>query len=72
MLLKGDEGGAGGYYPLGHLKAGGWGGVIIPLVNLTVTGNGGRSQLAAGRKMQHSPGTSLLLVTLPPPNFAPP
>ena len=33
MLLKGDEGGLGGHYPLGHL-GGGW-------INLSVTGNGG-------------------------------
>src|ERR1700719_4307013 len=87
--------------PLGHLRRGG-GGVIIPWVNLTVTGNGGRSQRAAGRKTAspplprtrkfcrssswRRPGSwiaewmdrrvvrelSLLLVTLPPPNFAPP
>src|ERR1700730_4993354 len=34
MLLKGDEGGLGGHYPLGHLRRGGW-------INLSVTGNGG-------------------------------
>jgi hypothetical protein len=33
---------------------GGWG-VIIPWVNLTVTGNGGRSQRAAGRKTASPP-----------------
>jgi hypothetical protein len=36
------------------LPAGGWG-VIIPWVNLTVTGNGGRSQRAAGRKTASPP-----------------
>ena len=57
MLLKGDEGGLAGHYPLGHLAAplkdavegaeGGLGGVITPLghlrrgINLSVTGNGG-------------------------------
>src|ERR1700720_3532795 len=34
MLLKGDEGGVGGHYPLGHLRRGGW-------IYLSVTGNGG-------------------------------
>jgi hypothetical protein len=40
--------------PLGHLRRGG-GEVIIPWVNLTVTGNGGRSQRAAGRKTASPP-----------------
>jgi hypothetical protein len=36
--VEGDEGGVrGGHYPLGHLRRG----VIIPWVNLSVTGNGG-------------------------------
>ena len=30
MLLKGDEGGLGGHYPLGHLRRGV--GVIIPWI----------------------------------------
>ena len=37
MLLKVMQGGLGGHYPLGHLSRG----VIIPWVNLSVTGNGG-------------------------------
>jgi hypothetical protein len=47
MLLKGDEGGLGGVITPWVILGGG---VIIPSVNLTVTGNVGRSQLAAGRK----------------------
>src|SRR6202040_2482899 len=42
MLLKGDEGGLGGHYPLGHLRRGGW-------INLSVTGNGGPCQRCARR-----------------------
>ena len=34
--VEGDEGGLGGSLPLGHLRRG----VIIPWVNLSVTGNG--------------------------------
>ena len=37
MLLKVMKGVRGGHYPLGHLRRG----VIIPWVNLSVTGNGG-------------------------------
>ena len=40
MLLKVMKGGQGGHYPLGHLRRG----VIIPWVNLSVTGNGGPRQ----------------------------
>ena len=46
MLLKVMKGGLGGSLPPGSSQAG----VIIPSVNLTVTGNVGRSQLAAARK----------------------
>ena len=49
MLLKGDEGGLGGSLPPWVILGGGVG-VIIPWVNLSVTCNGGRGQLAAGRK----------------------
>src|SRR3984893_10568617 len=48
MLLKVMKGRRGGHYPLGHLRRGGHyplghlrRGVIIPWVNLSVTGNGG-------------------------------
>ena len=50
MLLKVMKGGLrGSLPPWVILSVGGWG-VIIPWVNLTVTGNGGRSQRVAGRK----------------------
>src|SRR6202040_389213 len=54
MLLKGDEGGLGGHYPLGHLRRG----VIIPWVNLSVTGNGGdpaKGDPGGGRPTSPSP-----------------
>src|ERR1700726_1186088 len=54
MLLKGVRAVWGVTPPLGHLRRGGWG-FIIPWVNLTVTGNGGRSQRAAGRKTASPP-----------------
>jgi hypothetical protein len=74
--LKVMKGGQGGHYPLGHLRRGG-GGSLIPWVNLTVTGNGGRSQ--AGGKLRGliatgSPGSidrhdgdALLIVARPRP-----
>jgi hypothetical protein len=45
--VEGDEGGVKGVITPWVILGGG---VIIPWVNLTVTGNVGRSQLAAGRK----------------------
>src|ERR1700736_2504170 len=55
MLLKVMKGGLKGVItPWVILGVGGWG-VIIPWVNLTVTGNGGRSQRAAGRKTASPP-----------------
>jgi hypothetical protein len=49
--VEGDEGGLGGHYPLGHLRRV----VIIPWVNLSVTGNGEPAKGDPGGEAPHPP-----------------
>src|SRR4029077_288803 len=49
-VVEGDEGGVGGSLPPGHLRRG----VIIPWVNLSVTGNGGTGHRGANAGLHPS------------------
>ena len=58
-VVEGDEGGVGGSLPPGHLRRG----VIIPWVNLSVTGNGGTLPKVIPEGAPHLPNPTPPIMT---------